>query len=167
MMATSWGKLFKRDLWDNIKFPKGLIHEDEATTYKIIFQVEKISYTEEKLYYYYTNYNGIMNSTYSVKKWDIFKILDDRIEFYKQHNEFDLVRQNILLYLINVLEHYQKCYEYFPTEKLLKRELKNKYRRYYKEIMQYKEISLLQKLKWSIYLIFPQLFLFIKRVKYR
>ena len=32
---VAWNKIYKASLWDGIRFPKGKIHEDEATTYKI------------------------------------------------------------------------------------------------------------------------------------
>ena len=38
---VAWNKLYKASLWEGIRFPKGKIHEDEATTYKIYDKAAK------------------------------------------------------------------------------------------------------------------------------
>ena len=51
-MIVAWNKLYKRNLFkDDIRYPYGKIHEDEFTTYKLLYKAEKISYTKQKMYY--------------------------------------------------------------------------------------------------------------------
>ena len=41
-MVTAWGKIYKASLFDNIRYPVGLLHEDEGTTYKLYYKCKKV-----------------------------------------------------------------------------------------------------------------------------
>lgn len=51
---VAWNKLYKKKLFVNneIFFPKGKIHEDTLTTYKILSKARKVAYVPEALYRY-------------------------------------------------------------------------------------------------------------------
>ena len=36
---TAWGKLFRRKLWETMRFPKGLLNEDHAVIYDVMVNV--------------------------------------------------------------------------------------------------------------------------------
>ena len=48
----TFGKLFRRDLFDQVKFPIGHLHEDMATTYRLIAQCDRVAVKAVPLYYY-------------------------------------------------------------------------------------------------------------------
>lgn len=77
----AWNKLYKRELWDNIKFPKGKLFEDVFTTYQIFNNCTKIVKVEKKLYYYFQRANSIVNSKFSLKKLDHFEALNEVMGF--------------------------------------------------------------------------------------
>ena len=54
-----WNKLYRRSLFDIIRFPEGLVYEEVATTHKLIYAAGKIIKTQEKLYFYRYRKNGI------------------------------------------------------------------------------------------------------------
>lgn len=56
------GKLYNKICFNDIRFPVGKIHEDEFTTYKILFSCKKVAFTIAPLYYYFTNPDGIMST---------------------------------------------------------------------------------------------------------
>ena len=45
--VNTWNKLYKRELFENERFPKGKIHEDEFLTYKLIYKSNKVAYINE------------------------------------------------------------------------------------------------------------------------
>ena len=47
--VVSWGKLYKKELFNNVRFPLKQIHEDEFTTYQLFFYSKKISYIKNSL----------------------------------------------------------------------------------------------------------------------
>lgn len=55
----AWNKLYKRELFKDITYPKGKIHEDNLTTYKILSKAKKIKFIPDPLYNYYKRSNSI------------------------------------------------------------------------------------------------------------
>ena len=51
-MVSAWGKLYSKELFKNIRFPVGKLHEDIGTTYKLIMGSKKISYGPASKYLY-------------------------------------------------------------------------------------------------------------------
>lgn len=59
----AWNKLYKRNLFDGIRYPEGYVYEDLATTHRIIHKAERIYQCEEKLYYYRERRGSITKSS--------------------------------------------------------------------------------------------------------
>ena len=68
-----WNKLYKKELFKDIRFPLGKIHEDEFTTYKILYNSKKIVMTSKPLYYYLQRSNSIMGEKFNVKRLDVIR----------------------------------------------------------------------------------------------
>lgn len=54
MGNVAWNKLYRADLFSDIRYPEGRIYEDIATTYKIIPMVQKAVIIPDKLVHYRT-----------------------------------------------------------------------------------------------------------------
>ncbi len=48
----AWGKLYRRSLWQTMKFPVGLLYEDYAVIYHVIAQCRNVAIAPIPLYYY-------------------------------------------------------------------------------------------------------------------
>ena len=79
-------KVYKRALFDQILFPKGLIYEDVGTTYKLLFYVNHYIYINQPLYRYRESRQGSIMSTISPKINDIYLVLDNTYKFYTEKN---------------------------------------------------------------------------------
>lgn len=79
-------KVYKRNLFNNVLFPKGIVYEDVGTTYKLLFYIKHFIYINEPLYRYRENREGSIMSTTSPKINDIYIVLEDTYKFYKQNN---------------------------------------------------------------------------------
>ena len=77
-----WCMVFNRKLFDDIKFPFTRTYEDQAVTYKLIWESARIVFTNEKLYYYFQNHNGICLS-YKDRR-DLLLAYDEAIEFFRE-----------------------------------------------------------------------------------
>lgn len=84
--TVAWGKIYRKELFRNMRYPVGKIHEDEFLTYKIIFQCPQIAYLPLTMYWYYQNPNGIMNSKWSLKRLDNVDALREQLSFFKENN---------------------------------------------------------------------------------
>lgn len=47
-----WNKLYKRWMFDDIRYPEGLVHEDRATTHKLVHSAGNIMILQDQLYHY-------------------------------------------------------------------------------------------------------------------
>ena len=83
---VAWGKLYRKSLWKDIRYPYGRIHEDEFTTYKLLFHKDKIAVVDKVMYYYFTNPNGIMNKMWTPKRLDAIDAFESRIDYFKDNN---------------------------------------------------------------------------------
>lgn len=64
---TSWGILFKKELFEHISFPVGKLNEDIATNYKCYIQAEKIVYTHKNTYCYRLRNTSISHESFTEK----------------------------------------------------------------------------------------------------
>ena len=117
--VNTWNKLYKRELFENERFPKGKIHEDEFLTYKLIYKSNKVAYINEELYYYYQNDNGIMNGSNLLKRLDRIEALEERSNFFLKYGDKDLYDKSntALFFALN------KLYFIFKRNKQLKKEI--------------------------------------------
>ena len=79
-----WNKLYKRFLFERIRFPEGRVHEDEATVYKLLDQCHKVSILSEPFYYYVRHSNSTMTSKYSVRRLDGVEACYERYFYYRE-----------------------------------------------------------------------------------
>ena len=94
IFVTAWGKLFKTELYKAIRFPKGKIHEDEYTSYKVLHAAKTISFIDIPLYNYFQRQDSIMGKAHP----NSIKLLRSQVEkyiFFKKKKEFDIL--NLLL----------------------------------------------------------------------
>lgn len=76
--VSSCAKLYKTCLFNDIKFPKGKLYEDNGTTYKLIMKSNKIAYGSKSVYNYYIRENSITNirKNFSIKNLDYIYLTD-------------------------------------------------------------------------------------------
>lgn len=84
----AWGKLYKRQLFSHIRFPNGKIHEDELTTYKLLFPQEKVAVLSAPMYFYFQNAEGISKSRWNPKRMDAVQGLWEQAQYF-QGNGFN------------------------------------------------------------------------------
>ncbi|MBD5220301.1 MAG: glycosyltransferase [Bacteroidales bacterium] len=81
LTTSAWGKLYKSNLFTNVRFPKGQLYEDLSTIYKIFDQVEQMAFYNIPLYCYRKNPNSIMNSRFRVQNMDFVNAHNDIIKY--------------------------------------------------------------------------------------
>lgn len=84
-LVSAWGKLYKFDLFNNIKFPVGMLFEDIAIMYKLFSICHSIVYTNAKYYGYVHRANSITTNKFSSRDLDILKICES-LESFSEFN---------------------------------------------------------------------------------
>ena len=123
--VVAWNKLIKRQLItdNNLEFPKGLRYEDVEFTYKLIPFINKFTYVD-KPFIHYVQREGSIANVQNERTAEIFTVLDNVIEFYKENNIYDEYRDeleyNYARYLLcSSLKRMCKIKDKIVREKLL------------------------------------------------
>lgn len=88
-------KLYRRELWNDVKFPKGMLYEDLCINYDIFHSAKIIMYIPVKKYYYRMRSDSIMNSTIKPKDIELLDISDSvATRILKWHPDFDEIVLN-------------------------------------------------------------------------
>lgn len=131
LYVVMWGKLFKKELFEGIRFPEGRICEDLHVLYRIYDKAKISVFSDEKLYYYYRG--NVSSSTYSINKKfydDVFWVLDKEIEYIDdRHPELgDYPRRTYMYWIVDLCK---KTGGFISYGKM--RSLYLKYRQLYRE----------------------------------
>ena len=91
-------KLYKKELFDNIRYPEGKTYEDTFTTPILMYNAKKVAYTPELKYYYVHRENSITTSKYKPSDICLMESNKKNLEFVKE-NVPELLPQAELRYL--------------------------------------------------------------------
>ena len=127
IIVYAWNKLYKRNIFDNIRYPEGRIYEDSYILCDILDKANKISFTLKPLYNYVYRENSIVNS-FSINHFDKIESFNKKIDFYNNEEYYDMVyeekkrKMNVLVAYLSKMKRY----------KIKNKEVFNKY---YKELL--------------------------------
>lgn len=105
----AWNKMYKRELFENVRFPRGRKMEDLGTTYKLLLNTRRIVYSKKILYYYYQREDSILHKANLDFYRDKFELSKERFEIVK--NIYPHLIENDLFYFRVLLETYPKLYD--------------------------------------------------------
>ena len=103
--VNTWNKLYKKELFREIRFPKGMLYEDLATTYKLITEAKKVCYSPMKKYAYLQRQGSIMNITGYMVSPDKIKIVEEMLDTLSDKE----LTGGILRYLLNDIYKMASC----------------------------------------------------------
>ncbi len=81
-----WNKLYRKELFDKIRFPEGKLHEDEYTTYKLLYEANKVAYVNMNLYIYRIRDKSITNSEFNSKRLEVLECIEEMNSYFDKHN---------------------------------------------------------------------------------
>lgn len=91
--VISCAKVYKKSLFDSLKFPVGRLHEDEFTTYKLCYAAKKIAWTDDKFYFYRRQRDGSITNKKTIKNFqDALDAFAERIAFFEERDEPELAK---------------------------------------------------------------------------
>lgn len=125
-MVTAWGKMYKRDLFDTIRFPVGRLREDEFTTYKLVDIAGGVAESDAHYYYYYQRNDSIIRSSNHNKIIDYLYALQERSMMIRAkypnllHDSglwiFDQIFSQYLICAIDKFDGMEKIKEIYNSE---------------------------------------------------
>ena len=108
--STAWGKLFKRELFSELRFPYGKYAEDQFIIWKLYLKARSVYTFNVDSYVYRINKNG-MSSVFSLKHLDYIEALEERIKSTKDLEGIDIslsfnMYRNVLKRILEQLEEH-------------------------------------------------------------
>lgn len=82
---SSWGKLYHRDLFQEVRYPVGQWYEDVPTTFKIFEKIDKIAVIPNVDYYYYQSRDSITHVHFDERKMDAIRNVGALRDFISVH----------------------------------------------------------------------------------
>lgn len=83
--TSAWGKIYKKELFNQIKYPKGKICEDLPTTYKLFAASKRITIGTHKKYFYLQRENSIIRSKFNSKRAEALSFAREETQFIKEN----------------------------------------------------------------------------------
>lgn len=117
--VTTCIKAYKKEIFDNIRFPLGKVHEDNFTTWKCYFNANSIVRCDAKLYYYFRNVNGIMNERYSPKKLVTIDAAEELMCALKGYDK-ELWMRAVDYYIVTMSCSYRAVKDWLKDEEICK-----------------------------------------------
>lgn len=107
--VSAYSKLYETSLFKDIRYPKGVVYEDTATTYKLIEKCNKIVTGNKKCYYYCLRYGSISKKDgFNENEYDYIKNTEKMLNYLQEHypdleeaiNRFDVYANFRILRLL-------------------------------------------------------------------
>lgn len=104
--GTTWNKLMKKSLFDNVRFENRIIN-DVVTTYKLVLNCKKIVYSNQIKYNYYRHDESIISRKKTNYMIDLYDAACERYEYIKKiypdmlENEATLILLIANMYITN------------------------------------------------------------------
>lgn len=101
-------KLFHKSLFieGKYRFPEGILYEDSAVIYKIIFSQKEIAFTYTSLYYYYQRSNSSMNEQWNPKRMVYCKVQSEQLQWLIDCGYEECVK-TCLIHFLSSLHYYE------------------------------------------------------------
>lgn len=148
-----WGKLFRRKIWDELRFPEEILFEDIYVMPYILLKCNKVKFINKAGYYYrkveWSTTNN-QNPEHKKKAFiDSFKIWDDHLSLYKKSSFKELTVAVECLEIDKILTCYAN--DSIPTG--LNKFSKSRLRKLIPEVLN-ESVHIKQKIRYLFVLVF-------------
>lgn len=82
--SYAWDKLYKKELFDGVRYPAGRYVQDIFTTYRVFMKANRIVCNNQPKYYYYQRKNSIQRTRGSKLNWDQFCVYKESAEILRK-----------------------------------------------------------------------------------
>lgn len=147
--VMAWGKLYRSELFRDIRFPEGRYNEDYAIMYRLVYPLERVALVDECLYHYTVREDSITGA-FSEKLLDQLDFMDEKLAFYRENNEKQLYDNALREKAYYILTCYHSALPVYGRSSEICRGLKDKYLDIYPEVRKLDNIPARNKLSLSL-----------------
>lgn len=158
-----WLRLYKRSIWEQLRFEEGYYFEDILAFPDIVEQCKKYAVTTEKLYWYNRRENGILRKRKNLQHIKSKEYLYEKLEQYFIRNDM-IETIGAFYFCLNIPGYRNGIYEGDGIGQDIIRAHNYKMHRMFKQYYLlarksafYDRISTIRKIEWILYYISPRL----------
>ena len=85
IQSYAWNKLYKKELFDEIKYPVGKKYEDIGTTFYLLEKCNKVVVTGKPEYYYINRQDSIVNNVTESTITDYIELIMQRYDYIEEN----------------------------------------------------------------------------------
>lgn len=85
LLFSACNKIYRRELFHDLRYKEGIILEDMDLAYKLFNKVNQVYYVHIPFYHYRYNDSSILRSEFNLKRLDEYIVRKEMYEFYAKH----------------------------------------------------------------------------------
>lgn len=159
-LTIACAKLYRRKLFEQVRYPVGKLHEDEFITYQLLYKAKKIVKTELPLYYYRKRKSSIMGNGFDLRSLDKLEADKERVRFY-QRNQIPYYDEAVRDYLNDCIFYFFEIRKNYGGQGQAGKQLLKNMKTDYKDYMQETSFTWKRKLNYQLFLFSPRIYHFI------
>lgn len=122
IQSYSCNKLFKKELFKDVKYPSGKKYEDIQTIFYLLENCENVVISDLPQYYYVKRDESIVNKVSEKTILDYIEIIENRYEYVKTKYK-ELYKNNIYYYTKTLITAYKDAYYLKNVSETLRQKL--------------------------------------------
>lgn len=152
-----WNKLYRKELFEDIRYPLGRIHEDEATTYRIYDKVKKAAYVDRSLYGYFVTPVSITRG-FNPKRMDWVTAVAERLDFFEQKGYTELMVPGLQALADGSIDIWFGLRDQLPGSEKQQEEIRTLIREGLRRVKKYGKFPLRTEIGYRLFLTWPGLY---------
>jgi len=117
LCLAAWRKLYHRELFRELRFPVGKLHEDCYITHLPLFASKKVAVCDVPLYYYYTNPGSITRVRWTPKRLEEIEAHELRLNYLQEHGYSNAYKRELEVYADTLMEQSSVLMQLKKTDK--------------------------------------------------
>lgn len=114
--VVAWNKLYRRELFSEIRYPLGRIHEDEATTHRIFHLAGQGAFVDRPLYGYFVAPKSITRG-FNPRRLDWIKGVSERLDFFEENGYEALMPKALQAFADGMIDIYFGLVDFQPENR--------------------------------------------------
>lgn len=158
--VVPWNKLYKSELFKELRYEEGRICEDEFIIHQLLFLSKNIVYISDVMYGYVQSKNSVMRSKFSIKRIDGLYALKDRINFFEKNKLKDLSYKAQERYVGIFFDLYYKVKNEVEDSDNILKDMKKQFVEIYYLLIKNPLFKWKQKIIWHLFIFNPIIYEF-------
>ena len=155
--VVAWNKLYRKELFEDIRYPLGRIHEAEATTYRIYDKVKKAAYVDRSLYGYFVTPVSITRG-FNPKRMDWVTAVAERLDFFEQKGYTELMVPGLQALADGSIDIWFGLRDQLPGSEKQQEEIRTLIREGLRRVKKYGKFPLRTEIGYRLFLTWPGLY---------